>query len=189
MKKLFKQGFTMVELLIVIAVIAILAIAVLAALDPVEQLRKSRDTGKMADARELINAYQRFQTAKGCLPNNWGPPCNALTPFFYASSNAAPVTTDITEMNTERELKDTFSTKQSVTAGHLFVGTTAAGIMSVCFNAESRNAQQGALSNGQSGTIVPATGVTTFAAAAIANCTNNPYSPTTRDDGCLVCVQ
>jgi prepilin-type N-terminal cleavage/methylation domain-containing protein len=48
------RGFTLVELLIVIAVIGILAIAVLAALDPIEQLKKSRDTGQFGGCPRAV---------------------------------------------------------------------------------------------------------------------------------------
>ncbi|MGB9911052.1 MAG: type II secretion system protein [Microgenomates group bacterium] len=66
MKKV--KGFTMIELLIVIAVLGILAVAVLAAINPIEQINRSRDTGSRSDAEQLIGAIDRFYTANGYYP-------------------------------------------------------------------------------------------------------------------------
>jgi prepilin-type N-terminal cleavage/methylation domain-containing protein len=62
---LVEKGFTLVELLIVIAVLGILAVAVLSAINPIEQINRSRDTGKISDAEQLINAMDRYYTSKG----------------------------------------------------------------------------------------------------------------------------
>lgn len=61
-------GFTMVELLIVIAVLGILAVAVLSAINPIEQINRSKDTGSRSDAEQLIGGIDRFYTAKGYYP-------------------------------------------------------------------------------------------------------------------------
>ena len=57
-----KKGFTLIEMLIVIAVIGILAIAVLSAINPVEQTRKARDARRRSNAAELLNAAERYYT-------------------------------------------------------------------------------------------------------------------------------
>jgi prepilin-type N-terminal cleavage/methylation domain-containing protein len=143
-KKLMNtKGFTLVELLIVIAVIGILAVAVLAALDPIEQLRKSRDTGRLADARELVNAYTRFYASKNCMPHDWTSgaaiPCAApATPV--AAVQASTLTADTShlgKMITEGELKATYRNKQSLP--QLYVGISSISVASVCFEAESKN--------------------------------------------------
>lgn len=54
------RGFTLVELLIVIALIAILSVAVLAAINPIEQANKARDSRVQNDAAEILNAYERY---------------------------------------------------------------------------------------------------------------------------------
>jgi len=56
----FKKGFTMIELLIVIAVLGVLATAVLSAINPVEQIDKGRDTGDRSDSEQLLSAIDRF---------------------------------------------------------------------------------------------------------------------------------
>lgn len=56
------RGFTIIELLIVIAIIAILAAAILAAINPVEQLNRSRDTGVRSVASELLSSLDRYYT-------------------------------------------------------------------------------------------------------------------------------
>ena len=62
------RGFTMIELLIVIAVLGILAVAVLAAINPIEQINRGKDTGSRSDAEQLIGAVDRFYTANGYYP-------------------------------------------------------------------------------------------------------------------------
>lgn len=54
------KGFTLVELLIVIALIAILSVAVLATINPIEQANKAKDSSTQNDAAEVLNAYERY---------------------------------------------------------------------------------------------------------------------------------
>ncbi len=56
----YTQGFTLVELLIVIALIAILAVGILATINPVEQRNKASDSNTLNDAGEVLNAYERY---------------------------------------------------------------------------------------------------------------------------------
>ena len=58
--KKFQAGFTLVELLIVIALIAILSVAVLATINPIEQANKARDSRVQNDAAEVMNSYERY---------------------------------------------------------------------------------------------------------------------------------
>lgn len=76
MRKLFAQlgkfrsqaGFTMIELLIVIAILGILAVAVLSAINPVEQINRGRDTGSRSDAEQLLSAIDRYNAFAGYYP-------------------------------------------------------------------------------------------------------------------------
>jgi len=67
MKKTLR-GFTMIELLIVIAVLGVLAVAVLSAINPIEQINRSKDTGSRADAEQILGAVDRFYTSIGWYP-------------------------------------------------------------------------------------------------------------------------
>ncbi|OGG26976.1 hypothetical protein A2960_02405 [Candidatus Gottesmanbacteria bacterium RIFCSPLOWO2_01_FULL_39_12b] len=58
--KIAHGGFTMIELLIVIAVLGVLAVAVISAINPIEQINRSYDTGSRSDAEQLIGAVDRF---------------------------------------------------------------------------------------------------------------------------------
>ncbi len=53
-------GFTLVELLIVIALIGVLAVALVATLDPIEQINKARDSRFKNDSAELLAAIERY---------------------------------------------------------------------------------------------------------------------------------
>ena len=66
--KTVRKAFTLIELLIVIAVLGILAVAVLSAINPVEQINRSRDTGKRSDAEQLLSAIDRFYASAGYYP-------------------------------------------------------------------------------------------------------------------------
>lgn len=61
-------GFTMIELLIVIAILGILAVAVLSAINPIEQINRGRDTGSRSDAEQLLSAIDRFNAFQGYYP-------------------------------------------------------------------------------------------------------------------------
>lgn len=64
----FSLGFTLVELLIVIALIGVLAVAVLAAINPLEQLNRARDTGMESDASQLLAAVDRYYATQEKFP-------------------------------------------------------------------------------------------------------------------------
>lgn len=64
MKKLFKGdssgGFTLVELLIVIALLGVIALIVIAAINPIEQANRATDTRMKSDGAQLISAVDRY---------------------------------------------------------------------------------------------------------------------------------
>lgn len=60
MKQKISAGFTLVELLIVIALISILSVAVLATINPIEQANKAKDSTTQNDAAEVMNSYERY---------------------------------------------------------------------------------------------------------------------------------
>jgi len=68
MKRKNTKGFTLVELLIVIALIAILSVAVLATINPIEQANKANDASTQNDAAEVMNAYERYYANKQAYP-------------------------------------------------------------------------------------------------------------------------
>jgi len=63
-----KLGFTLIELLIVIAILGILAIGLMAALDPLEQLKRARDTSTRSTVEEIYNANLRYYSVKEEFP-------------------------------------------------------------------------------------------------------------------------
>jgi len=69
---MMRKGFTLVELLIVIALIGILSVAVLATINPIEQANKARDAKFQNDAAEVLNAYERYYASLNTYP--WGTP-------------------------------------------------------------------------------------------------------------------
>lgn len=86
------KGFTLVELLIVIALIAILSVAVLATINPIEQANKAKDSSVQNDAAEVLNAYERFYANANKYP--WEmyvktvPALSVDSAVFYNSTQA-----------------------------------------------------------------------------------------------------
>lgn len=71
-----RKGFTLVELLIVIALLGVIATIVIAAINPIEQANRASDAGKKADASQLVSAIERYYTTHGQFP--WqAPSCTA----------------------------------------------------------------------------------------------------------------
>jgi prepilin-type N-terminal cleavage/methylation domain-containing protein len=90
-----KLGFTMIELLIVIAVLGILAVAVLASINPIEQINRGRDTGSRSDAEQLISAIDRFYAAKGYYP--WME--NGISPNTWTETGGALSSEQLVQLN------------------------------------------------------------------------------------------
>jgi len=65
------KGFTLVELLIVIAIIGVLAVVVLVAINPVEQLAKTRDSGRISTVTQIGHALQAYYTSHATQTNAW----------------------------------------------------------------------------------------------------------------------
>jgi type II secretory pathway pseudopilin PulG len=55
------DGFTLVELLIVLAIIFIIALIVIAAINPFEQANRAKDLANEANAKSLLTAIERYQ--------------------------------------------------------------------------------------------------------------------------------
>jgi len=65
------KGFTLVELLIVIAIIGVLAVVVLVAINPIEQLAKTRDAGRISTVTQVGHAVQAYYTSHATQTNQY----------------------------------------------------------------------------------------------------------------------
>jgi type IV pilus assembly protein PilA len=69
MQKINRKGFTLLEVLLVIALIAILAGIVIVAINPVKQLAEGRNTQRRSDVSAILNAvYQYTINNTGTIP-------------------------------------------------------------------------------------------------------------------------
>ncbi|MGC9968157.1 MAG: prepilin-type N-terminal cleavage/methylation domain-containing protein [Minisyncoccia bacterium] len=74
-----RQGFTLIEILIVVAIIAILASVVLVGLGPTQQA--GRDARRLSDIRQVQNALELFYNKCGYYPGNVsGGACSTAAP-------------------------------------------------------------------------------------------------------------
>ena len=62
------KGFTLIELLVVIALISILATSLMWLINPLEQISRGNDTANTSDARQLLDAVNRFYANQGYYP-------------------------------------------------------------------------------------------------------------------------
>ncbi|OGM09000.1 hypothetical protein A2W13_00640 [Candidatus Woesebacteria bacterium RBG_16_36_11] len=144
-------GFTLVELLIVIAILAIIALIVIAAINPIEQANRARDAGMKADSSQMVSAIDRYFAARmefpwvtsGAVANN-----DAFYGFITAQDInigicAADCNTDGILITTN-ELKPEFRNRNFITATSedffMYVGKAAEASSSVyaCYIPQAR---------------------------------------------------
>ena len=140
MKKNRQKGFTLVELLIVIALIAILSVAVLATINPIEQTNKARDAKFKNDAAEVLSAYERFYASQNAYP--WGVISTSGSGGTILPSNSTGFgvgsTGGLGVLITTSELKSSFAAKEPFTSSpaaidKLFVYNNGSDSNYVCF--------------------------------------------------------
>lgn len=134
-----KQGFTLVELLIVIALLGALAIGLIGALDPFEQLKKGTDTGVRNSVSEVQSAVVRYYALKGRMPwydvndstfTGWSPSAISLQ-----NTSSLSVLNEITSTG---ELKSNFTTLQNAQLNKIMITGDSQNVI-VCFRPESKS--------------------------------------------------
>ena len=183
-------GFTMIELLIVIAVLGILAVAVLSAINPIEQINRGRDTGKRSDGEQLLSACERYDAAHGYFPWQTGPGEDLVagTPDVpFTATNVSPITTYIQTLVDFAEIKTGFQNRiidvNDKVPLHIYYNDEVTGAsIYVCFQAQSQAFEKEA---NDSCTNLPATPPADRPTEACpATCANS----TTDANHCLICL-
>jgi len=133
-----KKGFTLVEMLIVIAIIGVLAVAVLSAINPIEQMRKARDTRRKSNASELLNAVERYYATNEANPPTLVTASGADDTCAAALGAGAIASTDLAELVSSKELKQNFIDRVDTADNELYVGIDATSeLVAVCSQIES----------------------------------------------------
>lgn len=169
MKSRLARGFTLVELLIVIALLGIIATIVIAAINPIEQANRAGDAGKKADASQIVSALERYYASHNVFPwqttsctTNGGTECTvdpeAPLPFISAddasvglcgaNGAACKTTANKGELISSLELQTQFLSKSWVGAltddSRIFVGkaTGASSAVYVCWIPKANSNRQ-----------------------------------------------
>lgn len=141
------RGFTMIELLIVIAVLGILAVAVLSAINPLEQINRGRDTGSRSDTEQTLNAVERFYTIQQYFPWQTGVADTTdkidWVSLTTATGEATDEIVDILAQAGTQEIKQSFADRLKNIKYELFIYKKE-GIANspyVCFEPKSASFQ------------------------------------------------
>ncbi|HVM76725.1 MAG TPA: prepilin-type N-terminal cleavage/methylation domain-containing protein [Candidatus Paceibacterota bacterium] len=89
-----KKGFTLIEILIVVAIIAILASVVLVGLGPTQQA--GRDARRVSDIHEVQNGLELYYNRCGYYPGAFASNACAVTQTTGYNGGATPMSTALT---------------------------------------------------------------------------------------------
>lgn len=201
MKSKLSQGFTLVELLIVIGLLGAIALIVISAINPIEQANKARDARFKADASQTISAVERFYASnskfpwEGCASANCKDTSSEEFAFITASDPAVGLcsTGACTAgglLVSSNELKNEFLgrdwAKTTDDDLKIFMGKSSGSSSSVyaCFIPKAKATMDTAITNGN------VRDITSFTAGGIP-ATNASCTTSTQDWAalnCFICI-
>ena len=136
----FRSGFTLIEILVVVALMGALFIGILASIDPLEQLKKGTDTSRRNSTAEIYNGMVRYYSVKGSFP--WAAD---LTSAVASAGNMTDTGTGyITQTLSAGELKPEFITLAKSNLAKIYLTSTADALgnrqnLAVCFLPDSKS--------------------------------------------------
>jgi prepilin-type N-terminal cleavage/methylation domain-containing protein len=198
-------GFTLVELLIVIALLGAIALIVIAAINPIEQANRAKDTRFKADGAQMISAVDRYFASFSEFPwvtadipagvendDAYGfVSASTIGVGLCATANCDPRTlADRGELISSDELKSEFMNRDFAqytgidASKKLFIGKPAGTSESVyaCFIPASKSVRGKALSDGNVYHLTNVGGRNDGS-----DCTTDAWD-TTELTGCYVCI-
>lgn len=83
------KGFTLIEVLVVVALIAILAAVTIIAINPAKNFADTRNTTRQADVTQILNAMTQYTSEQGNQLSDFGtiPVCPTVASLGTASGN------------------------------------------------------------------------------------------------------
>ena len=140
MKKLQnkQKGFTLLEILLVVAIIAILAGIVIVAINPGKQLADTKNSQRRADVSTILNAaYQYSIDNSGSLPSTipTDATCDTATNEICVTGGTCTGLVDLSDLTTNEKYltaMPTDPTGASTNGTGYFIAQSANGRVTVC---------------------------------------------------------
>src|SRR3989344_4558484 len=102
-----REGFTLIEILVVIGIIAILATIVIIAINPARQFAQTRNTQRVSNVNSVLNAIgQRIADNKGIFEGG-ACPTITTTPALVSTLSSCLVPTYISATLTDPKISST----------------------------------------------------------------------------------
>lgn len=188
-RNLKRAGFTLVELLIVIALIGVLVLVVLAAINPIEQANKARDTRFRSDGAQLLAAIDRYFTSQSEFTwvsvDSTTYSNDSSLGYMSAANELVGVCGATCSVDgvliTTLELKESFRGRDFLTATtdnkriHLGKAAGASASAYACFYPQSKSIRDKAIAGGKVYTLSTTNGARTATSTCDATWTTSCY--------------